>query len=312
LSNKFKSDKCSALYWSVYFRQNASLTTRFNAEDGWVVLTDIEGRIKTKIENAGLPLKDWDVQINYGIKTGFNEAFIIDSKTKEELIAKSPKNAEIIRPILKGRHIKKYQAEFDNQWIIFSRKGIDIEQYPAIKEHLQKYYKFLKPKETNDLIGRKPGNYQWYEIQDNVAYYKDFEKDKVIWLELTDIPKFAYDNEKYFIEATAFIMTGDCLKYLIAFLNSKICEWYFDKITTSSGVGTNRWKKIYLQNLPIPKIHKNQEVFFNNLVDNIISNKNHDSDIHELEKELEKKIYSLYNFTEIELEYFNYGKYHDI
>jgi len=170
-----------------------------------VILSEIEARIKSKIESTGTPLKNWDVQINYGIKTGFNEAFIIDRAKRDELLKNCPEAVEIIRPILKGRNIKKYVAEFDELYIIFTRRGIDIDLYPAVKEHLLQYYDRLKPKEENDLIGRKPGSYKWFEIQDNVAYFEDFNKEKITWIELSDIPKFSYDNENYFVEATAFI-----------------------------------------------------------------------------------------------------------
>ena len=257
--------------------------------------------MKRKIEEYGTPLKDWEVQINYGIKTGYNDAFIIDSTTKESILKNSPNSAEIIRPILKGRHIKKYKAIFDNQWIIFTRRGIDIEKYPAVKEHLLKYYDHLKPKINDDHLGRKSGNYKWYEIQDNVAYYRDFDKDKITWLELTDIPKFAYDDEKYFIEATAFIMTGEKLKYLVAFFNSKICEWYFDKITTSSGVGTNRWKKIYLQNLSVPIPSTEDEKAFGDLIDKILRTKSQNLPSEKLEREIDELFYTLFNLSESEI-----------
>src|SRR5690606_208194 len=101
--------------------------------NGWVILNEVEARIKEKIERIGVPLKEWDVQINYGIKTGFNEAFIIDADTREELLKKCPKADEIIRPILRGRDIKRYSAKFENKYIIFTRRGIDIKAYPHVE-----------------------------------------------------------------------------------------------------------------------------------------------------------------------------------
>jgi len=110
-------------------------------EKSWIVLKPEEQSIKEKIERLGTPLKDWDVDINYGIKTGYNEAFIIDGDTKDQLIAEDPKSAEIIKPILRGRDIKRYKAEFADLWLIatFPSLNIDIDNYPAVKKHLEQF-----------------------------------------------------------------------------------------------------------------------------------------------------------------------------
>lgn len=134
-----------------YFRQNQTLID-FNSSDSWVVLSPIEQSIKAKIEAVGTPLKDWDIRINRGILTGYNEAFIIDGKKREELIKQDPKSAEIIRPILRGRDIKKYSYDFADLWLITSHNGIkekgikpiDINNYPAIKAHLDQFYSQLE------------------------------------------------------------------------------------------------------------------------------------------------------------------------
>ncbi len=128
--------------------------------DSWVVLSPIEAQIKQKIETIGTPLKNWDILINYGIKTGYNEAFIIDGKKKAELIEQDPKSAEIIRPILRGKDIRKYFIEFENMWLINTHNGyktksgnlvqrINIESYPAVKKHLDKYWKNLSTRKCS-------------------------------------------------------------------------------------------------------------------------------------------------------------------
>jgi len=256
---------------SDFISQNSSLQTGFTT-NSWVILSGIEASIKRKIEAIGTPLKDWDIQINYGIKTGFNEAFIIDGAKRIELVKKCPKAAEIIRPILRGRDIKKYKINFENKWIIFTRRGIDIELYPAVRDYLQDFYTQLKPRNNNESYGRKPGSYEWYEIQDNVAYHKDFAKEKIVWIELTDKPNFAIDNSGYYINNTIFFITGDHLKYLLAFLNSRLCEWYFDKIAATSGVGTRRWIKIYIDQICVPKPSKEIEARILSLVNKAESN----------------------------------------
>ena len=139
---------------SDYIKQNGIEGCRFDSSESWVILSEIEQRIKAKIEAVGTPLKDWDIQINYGIKTGFNEAFIINGEKRKELIAQDPKSAEIIRPILRGRDIKRYGYEFADLYLINTHNGvkekgikrINIEDYPAVKAHLDLFYPQLEKK----------------------------------------------------------------------------------------------------------------------------------------------------------------------
>lgn len=134
LSNKYNSKI------SVYFRQNAT-NCNFSKNESWVILTEIEERIKAKIEALGTPLKDWDINIYRGVLTGYNEAFIIDGEKKDELIAEDPKSAEIIRPLLRGRDIKRFSHEFSDLYLIttFPSLKIDINKYPSIKQHLMSF-----------------------------------------------------------------------------------------------------------------------------------------------------------------------------
>ena len=253
---------------SDYFLQNSSICS-FRSSDSWVVLSPIELSIKQKIEAIGTPLKDWDIQINYGIKTGFNEAFIIDGEKRAELIEADPKCAEIIRPILRGRDIKRYAYEFADLWLIYipwhfplyndpSIQGVSLEaealfkyEYPTIYRHLYQYKKQLSARNQAETGVR----YEWYALQRYGSnYMDDFNKQKIVWIELTDHPNFALDEKGYYINNTVFFMTGENLKYILAFLNSKICEWYFDKICATSGVGTRRWIKMYIDQICIPVI----------------------------------------------------------
>ena len=144
---QFKSDYYYNSKKSLYFEQQLEISSFYSSES-WIVLTEIEQRIKSKIESKGTPLKDWDINIYRGILTGYNEAFIIDGQKKDELIAEDPKSAEIIRPILRGRDIKRYGFDFANLWLIITHNGIRersikpifIDDYPAIKKHLNQFY----------------------------------------------------------------------------------------------------------------------------------------------------------------------------
>ena len=235
----------------------------------WVILSPIEQSIKHKIEAVGTPLKDWDVQINYGIKTGYNEAFIIDTAKREEILAgcqsedERQRTAELIRPILRGRDIKRYGYEWAGLWIIatFPSRNYNIEQYHAVKRHLLSFGMERLEQSGKEYVidghlvkARKKTNNKWFETQDSISYWEDFSKPKIVWGEISDRSKFAYDADKNLIpEATTFLMSGAELPYLLCVLNSPLSEWFFSKLGTTTGVGTVRWKKYTIEELLIPE-----------------------------------------------------------
>ena len=250
--------------------QNSS-TMNFDHSNSWNILSTIEIGIKQKIEAVGIPLRDWNVRINRGILTGFNEAFIISGEKRDELVAADPKSAEIIRPILRGRDIKRYGYTFANLWVINTHNGvresglprIDISDYPAIKAHLDKYYpKLVKRADKGDTP---------YNLR-NCAYMDDLTKQKIVWGEISDKPKFAIDVEgTYCPEATTFLMTGLHLKYLLCFLNSTFSEYFFAKYGTTTGMGTLRWKKYLIELLPIPEPTADVENDFEVALDDLLN-----------------------------------------
>ena len=240
-----------------------------------MILSDIEQRIKAKIEAIGTPLKDWDIQINYGIKTGFNDAFIINGEKKAELIAQDPKSAEIIRPILRGRDIKRYGYEFADLYIIttFPSLKIDIESYPAVKQHLLSFG-YDRLKQTGDKGARKKTNNKWFETQDSISYWEDFYKQKIMYSEIVKEPQFYLDNKgEFFAEATSFIMTGSNLDYLYNLLHSKIITYFFKTFYAGGGLGVDgyRYKKAFLERLPIPQIKSKVEFKTNDEIERYIS-----------------------------------------
>ena len=254
---------------SLYVRQHAQYT-QFKNADSWVILSDIEQRIKAKIEAIGTPLKDWDISINYGIKTGFNDAFIIDGEKRAELIAQDPKSEEIIRPILRGRDIKRYGYEFANLYLLFipwhfplhqiepEIKGASKEaekafedQYPAIYNHLLQYKKDLSNRNKAETGIR----YEWYALQRwGANYWEDFYRQKILYQELTQGSCFFLDKDaQFFVSNTGYLITGKNLKYLILFLNSKVVEFVFKKFySVSIGDTGIRWLAQCIENLPIP------------------------------------------------------------
>ena len=227
-----------------------------------MILSDIEQRIKAKIEAIGTPLKDWDIQINYGIKTGFNDAFIINGEKKAELITQDPKSAEIIRPILRGRDIKRYGYEFADLYLINTHNGvkekgikrIDIDDYPAIKAHLDSFYQQLEKRQDK---GDTPYNLR------NCAYIEDFSKQKIIWKIIGNELAFCIENGNFMINNACYLLTGNHLEYIVAFLNSKPIKWFsLQTNMNKTGVGDMQVgaQNISLFPIPIPKAQYEQEI----------------------------------------------------
>jgi len=173
----------------------------------------------------GTPLKDWDVNINYGIKTGYNKTFIIDSKTKDALVAADSKSAEIIKPVLRGKDIRRFRTEASGQWLIDTHNGfgtvpaIDVNKYPAVKAHLAAHYPRLEKRQDK---GKTPYNLR------NCAYHEEFSKEKLFWMDLTEYGRFAYDADDTFCLNTVYMISGPSVKYLCAILNASLatcCQW---------------------------------------------------------------------------------------
>ena len=233
-----------------------------------MILSDIEQRIKAKIEAIGTPLKDWDISINYGIKTGFNDAFIIDGKKRAELIAQDPKSEEIIRPILRGRDIKKYGYEWNDKYVIIARLESDIpNKYPAICKHLEQFKgKGKLGDNSTTKVFKRPW---WAWMQEPVSYWEEFFKHKIVYPNMTKFMPFLLDKKNFMTNQKCFIMTGEKLAYLTAFFNSnifKIC--YRDNFPELQG-GTRELSKIFFEQVKIPDIEDIIDIDFDILVDDV-------------------------------------------
>ena len=285
--------------------QQQNTVCDFNSSESWVILSPIEQSIKRKIEAVGTPLKDWDINIYRGVLTGCNEAFIIDTKKREEILNncqtedERQRTAELIRPILRGRDIKRYGYVDNGLYLINTHNGvrgrisrIKIEDYPAIKAHLDQYWDKIEKRADQ---GDTPYNLR------SCAYLEDFNKPKVVWGEISDRSKFAYDHEgKYIPEATTFLMVGNQLPYLFCVLNSPLSEWFFSKVGTTTGVGTVRWKKYTIQQLLLPNITDEQRILFNNYVELYTKGEKSTSDFT---KDINAEIYKSVGLTDIEINY---------
>ena len=285
---------------SDFMRHNASKVS-FDTSDSWVILSPIELSIKKKIESVGVPLKDWDINIYRGVLTGYNEAFIISTDKRNQILSQCRseeeriRTEELIRPILRGRDIKRYGYEWADLWLINSHNGIKgklerihIEDYPAVKTHLDQYWDKIS---TRADKGDTPYNLR------NCAYLDDFNKPKVVWGEISDRSKFAYDKRGVFIpEATTFLMVGDEILSLYAFLNSSVAEWYFSKLGPRTGEGTIRWKKYTVEQIYAPHI----PLSYISEIEYIIQSQSSD-----ISDSIYNCFYKLYGFSAAEVRYIN-------
>ncbi|MGB3752207.1 MAG: N-6 DNA methylase [Arcobacteraceae bacterium] len=224
-----------------------------------------ELKIKKKIEEIGIVLKDWDIEIKFGIKTGFNEAFVITETLKNKFISQDKKCSEIIKPLLRGRTLDRYRNDISNEYLIVSHNNppINIDDYPVLKEHLNQYYEKLEKRGDKGLTP--------YNLR-NCAYINKFDLEKIVYPEFCSSSLFSYDDKKsYLLDTSWFIDKGD--KFLLAFLNSKIIWYYLQFISSLLGRNALRMKKIFIEQLPIPIVEEEKQKPFIDLVNQILDSK---------------------------------------
>ena len=254
------------------FVQQQNSVCDFGSSDSWVVLSPIEQSIKKKIEAVGTPLRDWNINIYRGVLTGCNEAFIINTEKRDEILAncqtddERTRTAELIRPILRGRDIKRYGYEWAELWLIaaFPSRHYNIDDYPSVKQYLLSYgiEKLEQTGKVHNVNGdkvksRKKTNNKWFETQDSISYWEDFSKPKIMYSEIVRSPQFYLDEQgQFFPEATTFILTGEHLRYLYNIFHSKVFTYFFKHFYAGGGLGEDgyRYKKVFFEKLPIPKM----------------------------------------------------------
>ncbi len=259
LVTKVHDLKFDGLSLEKYVNKNQYSVSKDQPNDnGWSLSQNAVEFLLAGLAKKGVALGKYvNNDIYYGIKTGFNEAFIIDSDTKNTLIAEDSSSKEVIKPFLFGRDIKRYTKPALGKYIIFTRRGMDLNKYPAIERHLLKYKDRLTPKPDNwkgkEWKGRKAGSYKWYEIQDAVDYFEKFEKPKILYSEIAIKGQFHLDTDGFYCETTAFFISSDD-KYLVGVLNSKVTVFIMKLLGAKIRGDYIRWKSIYMRELPIPNI----------------------------------------------------------
>jgi type I restriction-modification system DNA methylase subunit len=275
-----KQDKDSVMNLSDYVEQQNNICD-FSSSDSWVILSPIEQGIKRKIEAAGIPLKDWDIRINYGIKTGFNDAFIVSTEKRNEILAnckdadERKRTAELIRPILRGRDIKRCGYVWANMWLIYipwhfpyqfdeSIQGASEkaerafkEQYSAVYSHMLKYKEPLSKRNKAETGIR----YEWYAMQRwGAKYWEDFYKLKLFYADITQQLNFCICRDVMFCNNTTYFIATEnelILEHLNKYLNSPLIDWYYRTLSVQLGEKAVRMFSIYVLEIPIPPIGQN-------------------------------------------------------
>lgn len=289
------------------FQTGASALT----DEGWTLTDPAVHILVEKIKQQGVPLGEYvQEKIYTGIKTGLNEAFVIDEDTRRQLIAKDARSAEVIKPLLTRRDIKRYQVPQSTHYLLLTRQGIAIENFPAVLSHLQHYREQLEPQPkgwranggTGKWPGRKNGAYQWYEILDAVDYYQELEKPKIVMPAVGPPSSYTYDSScLYSDDKTVFIPCDD--KYLLALLNSSTLSFVMCRIGSAKPGGLFDYKPASLAQLPIRKALPDVKKPFIEKAEAILAAKQQDplADTSALEADLNRMVYTLYGLTAEEI-----------
>ena len=295
-----KQNKDSVKNLSVFVQQSGSVC-EFSNSDSWVILSPIEQSIKRKIEAVGTPLKDWNINIYRGVLTGYNEAFIISTEKRDEILAncqtedERTRTAELIRPILRGRDIKRYGYNWANLWLINTHNGIrgklervHIEDYPAIKAHLDQYWDKISKRADK---GDTPYNLR------NCAYLEDFSKPKILWKRVGSILRFCYnDNEALGLDSTCFAI-GNNIEFVCCILNTPMGH-YLLKDAPKTGTGDLLISVQAVEPIKLPSVTHELNIEFKRLLEMMIANCSDD-----IENEISQKIFNLYGLSHEEQRY---------
>jgi len=341
-----KGDYLPGMAISDYFTKRHILLSDLNKES-WVIVEKEDFEIIKTIEENGIPLSNWNIEFYRGMLTGFNDAFYINKETRDKLIKEDSNSEKIIKRLIRGREIRRWAYDFHDNYAIYPHNGvkanklkgtaelprINVEKdFPAIYKHLLQYKDASSPLAVarpdgtiQTLVDRTDQGNHWTNIRD-CAYILTLEEEKLVWLAITDKPAFAFDNKKTYVSNPAYFMSGEKLKYLLAVLNSKVIEWYMDKISSSTGQGTNQWNKMYIELLPVPKIEESKRMKFEILAEYftfinepelspIFKNFSIETLNHDFENVLNMMVYELYfeeHMKEQEIDVLKFIDFEDI
>lgn len=248
-------------------RSAPALSTEHLSEEAWELESDEVRALRAKMMGHGKTLREYvNGEVYRGVTTGLNEVFVIDKKVRDDLIARDARSAEIIKPFIQGQHLRPWYIEGTEQFLIFTRRGIEIENYPAVLEYLSAHRQRLEPKpagwsETRDgkWLGRKEGSYRWYEIQDSIDYWQGFEANKIVWPDISKLPRFSMDTGARYLGNTGYIIPREDY-YLLGVLASWASWFVISKIAQPLRLRGDRWQyrliAQFMERLPIPEANE--------------------------------------------------------
>ena len=291
-------DKADIPRLSEAFQERAFLMSVSDlSADGWTLTSSEVLRLLMRLKQTGTSLEEYVDGVFYrGVQTGCNDAFVISESVRQQLIAEDARSGELIKPVLRGRDLKKWKTESTGHYLIFMRHGIYIDRYPVIQNYLNQY--------RESLENRASGSYEWYEIQANAAYYLDFNKPKIVYPDTAKSLYACYDTTKSFgLNTIHFIPTNDLS--LLAILNSRLFDWYarhkFQSINDPWEGGRLRFFSQYMEKVPIANRTTAQKVELSRLVERILADPNSNG-VREIEREIDELVYQLYSLTDAEIE----------
>ena len=256
-------------------------------------------QLQRKLESSGKTLEQLRTKIRLGIATGSNDAFLIDEEKKKEFCQENPVNAEIIKPILRGRDISRYSYTLSGQHILLAKNGVNVKKsYPEIYNHLDSFGDKFK--------NRGAKGQHWTNLR-ACSFYEDFKKEKIVWIELTDLGRFALCSEEVYLLNSAYFLLpplGLDSKFLLGILNSNTIRFYLGLVAETSGMGTSRWINNYVKEFPIPLNAPEQQTSIIKHVNQILDAKNANPavDTGKQEEEIDQLVYALYGLTTEEIE----------
>ncbi|MDE2837263.1 MAG: Eco57I restriction-modification methylase domain-containing protein [Chloroflexota bacterium] len=268
-------------------------------KDRWILEDPHLIALFERVMNQGTPLREFvNGRIYYGVKTGHNPAFVINEAKRKELIEEDPRSAELIRPWLRGEDIKRWKPDWAGCYIIFTRRGVDIDEYPAIRDYLSWWRANLQPKATSGQqgIGRKPGDYQWYEIQDSVAYHSEFSNQKVVWGNLAVESKFAKDLSRAYVSAPANCLI-EPVPWLLPMMNSSLLNFVYPRLTVARGGSYQEFKIAYIEPTPIATPDSEAQSELERLASEIIGVVEAPEQVAALEREIDTIVFDTYGLS---------------
>lgn len=248
-----------------------------------------------KVVDVGVPLKTWDLAMNRGVVTGYNKAFVVDGHVRQRLVAGHASAVKLLKPMLQGRDVRRWHARFNERWLIYARRGVQIEAYPSVFRWMQQH---------EHRLTRKSGANAWYELQASPSdeAHRRFAGEKLFWMDMTDRGRFAYSASEMYCNDKAFVMSGELLKYLCGVLNSSLVTWLVGRTALTTGMGLPQWKKYTVEAVPVPRPTDEEEGQIVELVERLIEAASNEAgsgseQVARIENELDRVVYQLYGLA---------------